>query len=168
MTDKRPAYEPAVKLLAPTRYDPGMKRPLATTVGAALVLLRVSAGIVWLSSLALQWPEIIKEADVAIDGIAIDPTTSGVTLALLLGGGALVLAVEALLAVLIFRGLNWPRVVVMLYAVVSISTAFVAWWVQGLDIEIQTTLLTLALDILVLLALSSRDASAYARRNERR
>ena len=42
------------------------------------------------------------------------------------------------------------------------------WWAQGQEITINGALLSLSLDILVLLALSSRSAAAYARRNERR
>jgi hypothetical protein len=50
----------------------------------------------------------------------------------------------------------------------SISASFVAWWAQGQEIEIQGTFLSLSLDILLLLALSSRSAAAYARRYEQR
>jgi hypothetical protein len=51
--------------------------------------------------------------------------------------------------------------------VLSISTAFTGWWAQGQDIRVGTTLVTLALDILILLALSSRSAAAYAHRRRR-
>jgi len=81
---------------------------------------------------------------------------------------AVVLLVELVLAVLILRGSNWPRVVVMVFAVMSISSSFVAWWVDDLEITLTTSLLSTALDTLILLALSSRSAAAYARRNERR
>jgi hypothetical protein len=56
----------------------------------------------------------------------------------------------------------------MIIAVGSISTSFFAWWVQGQEITLDSTFVSLSLDILVLLALSSRSAAAYARRNERR
>jgi predicted membrane chloride channel (bestrophin family) len=59
-------------------------------------------------------------------------------------------------------------VLVMLFSVFSITTSFTAWWVAGEEIKIETTFLSLSLDILVLLALSSRSAAAYARRKERR
>ena len=82
--------------------------------------------------------------------------------------GGIATLLEGVLAVLIYRGHNWARVLVMLYAVVSISAAFTTWWVGGQDIRIETTLVTLSLDILVLLALSSRQAAAYSRRRQRR
>ncbi len=73
-----------------------------------------------------------------------------------------------LLAILIYRGHNWPRVIVMLIAVFSICSAFTAWWALGEEIRLEGTFVSLSLDILLLLALSSRSAAAYARRNERR
>ena len=56
---------------------------------------------------------------------------------------------------------------VMLFAVGSISFSFVAWRILGERIELEGTFVSLALDILILLALSSRSAASYARRNER-
>ncbi len=81
--------------------------------------------------------------------------------------GGVFLAIDAVLAILIYRGRNWPRVIVMLISVISIISSFVAWWAVGEEITLAGTFLSLSLDILVLLALSSRSAAAYARRNER-
>ena len=44
--DKRPAFEPAARLLKPTAYDPAMQRPTSTVAGAVLVLLRVVVGVI--------------------------------------------------------------------------------------------------------------------------
>jgi len=166
--NKRPAYEPAARLLERTHYDPHMHRPVATMAGSALVLLRVVAGVFHLIALALQWPELVDASDTVVDGESLGPAATSLGLVLVFVIGIVALAVEALLALLIYRGLNWPRVVVMGFAVVSISISFGAWWVQDQEITINTTFVTLALDILVLLALSSRDAAAYARRSEGR
>jgi len=166
--EKRPAFEPAEKLLTPPRFDPAMKRPAATTAGALLVLLRVIAGVLWTMELAAQWTRSGGTADVSIAGVDLtgDALQAGlVTIAVTMGA---VLLVETALAVLIYFGFNLPRVVVMLFAVVSISAAFTGWWFDGQEITVRTSLLSLGLDILVLLALSSRSAAAYARRNERR
>ena len=165
---KRPAFEPAARLLKPIGYDPGMKRPLSTVAGVGLVLLRVVAGIVVLAAIATGWEAILADPDSILEGF--EPTREGRQLALwfVLAAGATVLLIETLLAVFIYRGHNWPRVIVMLIAVVSISTSFTAWWVQDQEIKLEGTFWALSLDILVLLALSSRSAAAYARRNERR
>ena len=85
----------------------------------------------------------------------------------MLGIGAFFLALDAVFAVLILRGHNWPRILVMLISTISIASAFIAWWAVGDEITLDGTFPSLSLDILVLLALSSRSAAAYARRNER-
>ena len=166
--NKRPAYEPARRLLERPGFDPEMRRPLSIVAGAGIVLLRVIAGVFWLAALAVEWPSLVDSADIELEGVMVGPDTVSGSLAIVLIIGGLGLAVEALLAVLIYRGVNWARVVVMGYAVVSICISFGAWWAEDQEITINTTFVTLALDILVLLALSSRDSAAYARRNEGR
>ncbi|WP_448261983.1 hypothetical protein [Microbacterium aurum] len=54
-------------------------------------------------------------------------------------------------------------------AYLSLTETFhVGWWAQGPEITLQSTLLSLSLDILILLALSSQSAAAYVRRGEKR
>lgn len=171
--EKRPAFEPPGALARPVVGDPAMKRPLSTTAGAALVLLRVAAGVAWMLSVAFGWEGWVRSyaGDLTGEGsgaVDLTPGQLGVGLAVFLGVGGLALAVEAIFGLLILRGRNFPRLVVMVFSVLSISTAFSGWWVQGQDIRFSTTLLTLSLDILVLLALSSRSAAAYAHRREPR
>ena len=164
---KRAAFESPARLAPRLAHDPGMKRPASNVAGAVLVLLRVLAGAGWLVAVAMDWRVLAHEADAQLDGVSLTAEEIGWGLgvfAVILG---LFLLTDAVLAFLILRGRNTPRVIVMLFSTLSIGTSFVAWWVQGQDIRIQTTLLTLALDILVLLALSSRSAAAYARRHER-
>lgn len=165
---KRPAFEPPTRLMRPYAYDPQMRRPTSTVAGAVLVLLRVIAGIVWTSEVALHWNTYATKVDAVLDGTDFSQQAVQIALAVFVGISAIVLLADAAIAVLILRGVNWARVVVMLFSVISITSAFVGWWVQGQEIVLQGSLLSLALDILVLLALSSRSAAAYARRNERR
>ena len=165
---KRPAYEPATRLLQPPSYDPDMRRPISTTAGACLILLRVLAGVVALFGIATGWEGFLDDPDSVLKGFDPSPAGSQAALWLVLAAGASVLLVDLLLALLVYRGHNWARVVVMLIAVGSISTSFAAWWAQGQEITLTTTYVSLSLDILLLLALSSRSASAYARRHERR
>jgi hypothetical protein len=170
---KRPAFELPV-VPEPPAGDPEMKRPISTTSGAALVLLRVAAGVAWMLWVAFGWEGWLQSYAGELSGDSsgetvgdLTPGVLGVSLAVFLIATGLVLAVELTFGLLILRGRNFPRMVVMIISVLSISTAFAGWWVQGQDIRFSTTLLTLALDILVLLALSSRSAAAYARRRER-
>ncbi|WP_345800681.1 hypothetical protein AAIB33_14565 [Microbacterium sp. AZCO] len=164
---KRPAYEPAKKLLRPPGYRPDMKRPPTTVAGAVLVLLRVVVGLLLLAELALNWNVVAAESTIALEGVAASEAV-GIGLWIVVAIIGIVILVEVVLAVLILLGHNWPRVVVMVFAVLSISAAFGAWWLENLEITLKTSLLTTALDTLILLALSSRSAAAYARRNEQR
>ncbi|WP_173922631.1 hypothetical protein [Agromyces sp. Marseille-P2726] len=170
--DKRPAFEVPAELATPVPVDAPRRRPVATVVGAALVVLRVLGGVIWLIALTLQWPDVLSDE---FDTISAEQLSSedaraiaaaGLTVVLVIGG--VILLVELVLAVLIYLGWNWPRVVVMVFATLSISGAFAAWWAGDQEITLQTTLLTLSLDILVMLALSSRAARDYARGRRRR
>ena len=160
---KRPAFEPPARLLRPIGYDPEMKRPPSRLAGTALVLLGVVAGVAVLAGIVAEWEGIV--ADV-VDGFAGSAQQSQFALWFVVGATTTVLLFETLLAVLIFRGHNWARVVVMLFSVFAISGSFIAWAVEGQAIRINGALLSVAVDILLLLALSSRSAAAYARRFE--
>lgn len=164
---KRAAFESASRLLAPTRYDPTMPRPTTTTVAAVLVLLRVVAGVFVLIGVAAGWQSILDDPDIIADGW--DPSSDvaqfGLLIVIAVGGS--VLLIDLLLAVFIYRGRNWARMFMMIVTVFSIASLFLAWWVQGQEIRIGTTFASLSIDILLLLALSSRSAAAYARRNEK-
>ena len=165
-TTKRPAFEPASELAQAGPRDPRMRRPVPTSMGAALVLLRVFAGIVWLIALAAQWNDLIAEQlDVSIDP---DDPAVGAALWVVLAFGGVLLLFDLVMALLIYLGFNWPRIVVMVFSTLSISGTFAAWWAGDQNIVLDQALFTLALDILIMLALSSRAARDYARRNDRR
>ena len=162
--EKRPAFEPPATLIRPQPVPPTMHRPAATAFGALLVVARVVAGVVWLISLALSWPRLVaEELEITIDSVPAEEA-SNIVLAVILVGGAVVLGVELVLAVLVYRGSNWARITVMVFATLSVSLAAIDYFTGETEISLRTTLFTLALDILVLLALSSRNARAYARR----
>lgn len=162
---KRPAFEPPSVLTAPVMPPPTMPRPAATAFGALLVVLRVVAGVVWLVAVAANWERIVRE-DLAIEvepGSDVDEATR-LVLVVLLVAGAVLLLLESAFAVLIWYGSNWARIAVMFFSTISIATSWIDSVTGETEITVRTTLITLALDILVLLALSSRNARAYARR----
>jgi len=162
--EKRPAFELPAALIRPQPVAPTMHRPVATAFGAVLVVCRVLAGVVWLISLAVSWNQLLTEdLEITIDSVS-DEEASNIVLAVILIAGAIVLAVELVLAVLVYLGSNWARITVMIFATLSVSLAALDYFTGEEEISLRTTLFTLALDILVLLALSSRNASAYARR----
>ena len=165
--DKRPAYEPAARLLRPPAHDPNMRRPVTTVAGAVLVLLRAASGVLVLAGLAVGWDALLTQPGTVIEGFASTEEGRQAALLVVLAIGGALLLFDVVLAVFVLRGHNWARIVVMVVAVISISTSFFAWWAQGQEIRVDEAYVSLALDILVLLALSSRSAAAYARRNER-
>ena len=63
--------------------------------------------------------------------------------------------------------MNAARILVLFVSTMGIIAAAVDVFSGGPQITIKTTLLTLSLDILILLALSSRSARAYSRRRNR-
>ncbi len=163
---KRAAFEPTPELIRPVPGPAPTRRPLTTSLGAVLVVLRVLAGFAWLGGLALLWPELT--ADVELDLTFDDPAAFTVALIVILAIGALVLVFELGVAWFVYRGANWARIVVMVVATLSVTGSAIEYFTGDQDIRLDTTLLTLALDILILLALSSRSARDYARRDRSR
>jgi hypothetical protein len=165
--EKRPAFESPAVLVRPDATPTVMRRPVATTFGAVLVVLRVVAGVVWLISLGLLWRKtLVEDLGVPLDSDAEADAGSNAVLTVVLVAGGIVLAVELVLALFIFRGSNWARITVMVFATLSITGSAFDYFGEDAEITLRTTLITLALDILVLLALSSRNARAYARRRK--
>lgn len=154
---KRASIESPVPLLVrETAIAPQSRRPGTTALGAGLTFARALVGVAWLGAYALVWREMGAEFD-------LDVEESRILLWLILGFGGLGVLVLGVLAVLIWRGSNFARVVTMAGLTASIITAAVDYFRAGQEITINTSLLTVAIDILVLLALSSREARAWAR-----
>ncbi|RXR23844.1 hypothetical protein EQW78_10590 [Oerskovia turbata] len=140
------------------------QRPAATTVGALLVVLGVVADLIWLANLALHWEQTLRSLFLGGDVTQADiDQASGPLLVLVVVLLSLVALFQLFLAWRVYLGRNWARDLVMVLAAISTTSSFVGWAVSGNQITFRTTLLTVALDILVLLTLSSRDAAAYAK-----
>lgn len=138
------------EVLSPTR-------PVSIVLGSLFVFGRGLAGLLWVGVFFLAWPELAAEA-----GVEDDVRTP--VLWIFLSVGLLFSLISLFIAWSIWRGSNLARVFVMIGVTISTITAAVGYFVNGDTITIKTTLLTVALDILVLLALSSHDARAWARR----
>lgn len=158
---KRAAIEPASVLVErESAADPPTKRPATTVLGAVFVLTRALAGLLWLGAFLLVWPEIVTE-----EGFEAEEAQLGGWLVSGVSGVGIIALL--LLAWLIWRGSNAARILVMCGLTLSITTSAIGYFALGEEITIRTTLVVLALDILVLLALSSRDSRAWARRPRR-
>lgn len=113
-----------------------------------------------------------REPDIALQRAGVLPTTvlpdiEDRARAAAAVAGAVVMVIQVALAILIYVGQNLARVLVMIIATIDIGSAFAAWIARGGSLGLAGTLYALALDVLILLALSSQSAAAYARRNER-
>ncbi|KXZ57661.1 hypothetical protein Mlaev_02851 [Microbacterium laevaniformans] len=166
--ERRPSYEPVTRLLQPIAHDPKMARPSTTVTGAALVLLSALVGIASMVELAVNWTGYASQLVLDLDGGDVTPDLADASLAVLLVVLGAAVVIQLVCVILLFFGSNLARVAVMSVATLSIASAFASWWARDQEITLFTTLPALALDILVLLALSSRSAAAYARRNEKR
>ncbi|WP_082717047.1 hypothetical protein [Microterricola viridarii] len=144
-----------------------MKRPAPITMGAVLMCLRVLSGGLFIAIVFADRAGFLH--DYLFDGKTVtadDLTAAGFVIDILMSVYGVWLLFYLVVAWLVWRGVNWARIAAMLFATVSILVPFAEWWQSGLEITLRTTLLSLALDILILLALSSQSARAYARRSE--
>lgn len=165
---KRAAFESPTSLFAPLHRDPDMRRPVTITTGTLLLLLRVFAGILLIIGLWLEWPNVMDSADLALGDDALTAQEEQLALWIVVALMGIGLAVELGVLLSLWWGRNWARLTVMVFSVVSISTAFTTWFLREQEITLRTSLLAVGLDVLILLALSSRSAAAYSRRRERR
>lgn len=154
---KRSAIEPPAVLVSTEQpANPNAKRPMTTTLGALFVLGRGLAGLLWIGAFALLWKEVLPELD-------LDPDAEPYVFWAVVGFGTAGSLLLLLLARAIHRGSNIARVLVMTGLTFSIVTAAIGYFSTGEEITIRTTLITVSLDILVLLALSSQASRTWAR-----
>lgn len=146
-----------------------MRRPLATGLGAVLMSLRVIWGFISILIYVLNWGAIREDVFASADGGLLVPADVA-DLLLVIGLSALGVwyVFYGVLAGLVFAGANWARIVAMSFASLSIIVVFLDWWNAGIPVTFQTSLASVALDILVLLALSAQSARSFARRNDPR
>jgi cytochrome c oxidase subunit IV len=139
------------------------KRPVQTVFGAGVAFAR---GLLFLpiALLFLLIPaQYVQNLD--IEGGNIE----GGRPALILVGSAIAIycLIEIGLAIAVFTGRNWARLVLMLACVVTTIIAFVGNANGSEAVTLATSLPTVGLSIMVLLALTSHRARAYATRGRR-
>jgi hypothetical protein len=134
------------------------KRPAQIVFGAGVAFFRGLAFLPLAVLLLLVPVQYLQQ----LQGVTIE----GGRPAMILGGGivAIVSLVDIGLAIAVFFGRNWARIWLMLSCVLTTITAFIGN-ASGSDVvTLATGLPTVGLNILVLLALSSHRARAYAER----
>ena len=155
---------PDVGRTATSPTDSRDRRPAPIVVGAVLVAARAVAALV----LAL-----VTATDSRLTLVSdLGGTTSSASIDFALFGVVGVLVIfavpELFIAWRVFLGRNWARVLAMTLSTLSIVLQAIGEATGGDRITLQTTLPGLALDILLLLALSSSRARVYARRDRSR
>lgn len=153
---KRSAIEPASSLFVVDPGDVPTRRPGALVGGSVAMLFRVLLGIAWIPGLLREWDGVARSAD-------LNSEESRLALGLILTVSALWLIVLLALIWGLWRGSNGTRMLILFWETLSITAAAVTFFAMGEKITVETTLLTLALDILILLALSSRNTREWTR-----
>ncbi|MFF1571524.1 LssY C-terminal domain-containing protein [Leifsonia sp. NPDC058292] len=139
------------------------QRPVPTTLGFLLMLLRVVAGALTIGVLVLAWPELLRAGS-----ITISDADSDVALGVIAGVLGLGLIVYLALAVLVLLGSNWARIASMTFSAAIIAFTAIDYFNGGPQVSLRTNLLGIPLDILVVLALSSQRSRLWARRRRSR
>ena len=154
----------AEEIPAPEMTDSRRKRPSQTTFGSVMAILR-GLGFLLFAALAaavlvfaVQHPGQLTPDMVTSSLISGDPVTVLVVVVVYLATFGVL---DVVLGIATYRGTNWGRILVMLTAVVSTAIAFVSN-ARGTSVVTLGTLPGVAAGILVLLALSSHRARAFA------
>lgn len=130
------------------------RRPPPIIVGAALVAARAVSAAILAVAVAQGWPPAVADL----------PAGSGdrlLAIAIVIGSFAVA---ESVFAALVFVGSNAARVLAMTASSVAIIIQAIGAAAGGPGITLQSTLPGLTFDVLLLLALSSSRARAFARR----
>jgi hypothetical protein len=135
------------------------KRPAQIAFGAGVAFLRGLFYVPFALLLLLLPPELFDQG-VDLEGM----TVEGGRAALIVAGTvvALVALVDIGLAIAVFVGRNWARIVLMLSCVFTTTIAFIGNANGSEAVTLATSLPTVGINIMVLLALSSHRARAYA------
>jgi hypothetical protein len=146
-----------------------VKRPLATGLGAVLMWLRVIWGFVSILVYVLNWSTVRHDVFSSLSDAEALPLDVADRFLL---AGFIALGIwyvfYGVLAGLVLTGSNWARITAMSFASIGIIVVFLDWWNDGIQVTFRTSLASVALDILVLLALSAQSSRRFARRNDPR
>lgn len=142
------------------------QRPVPTSLGFLLMLLRIVAGAVFVALTVIDWRQFVQsELDTPGAAITADerPLVQA-ALVVVMVIFAVGLLFYLLLAILVFRGSNWARIASMSYSAFLIIIAAIDFFDGGPQVTLHNNVLGLPLDILVVLALSSQRSRLWARR----
>ncbi|MDO7883478.1 LssY C-terminal domain-containing protein [Antiquaquibacter soli] len=131
------------------------RRPAPTIVGAVILALGA------LSSIAVGIATVVELPGLVADQV--DGESASLVAAIVAAGLGFVALFELFLTLFVFLGSNWARVVAMTISAASLLLQAVTIMLGGERLTLGGGLVPAALDILLLLALSSERATVYAR-----
>jgi hypothetical protein len=143
--------------------DKTVRRPAPTTFGGVVVLARAVVPVLMVLAVLLDWEGVkqllVLDAGADTEDLLDRDLALWILVAIALAFGL----AEFLFGLFVLRGSNVARILVMAFSVTNIVIVAVQH-VQGQAITLNTSLVGLSLDILILIALSSSRARDYARR----
>ncbi|MDN4613655.1 LssY C-terminal domain-containing protein [Leifsonia sp. F6_8S_P_1B] len=148
------------------------RRPVPTTLGFLLILLRILAGVLTIALTVIDWRHwvdaVLESGEATVEGVTRSQVDLVFGIAMGVFGAGLVF--YFVLALLVLRGSNWARIASMSYSALLIVFTAVDYFNGGPQVTLANNLLGLPLDILIVLALSSQRSRHWARlpRSERR
>jgi hypothetical protein len=144
--------------------DSRNRRPATTIVGAVFVGARAAAAALMAMSMVLFKDAHVSSLMQPVAGLAVTEAQAELAVTAATVVVLLFALAEILLAWFVFLGRNWARTVAMALSTVAICAQAVDVFHGGPDITLQSNLPGLTLDILLLLALSSKRSRDYALR----
>lgn len=136
--------------------DSREKRPAPIIVGTAFMVLSALSTALIAIVLAIAWPGIETSLDIPVEA------SRPILVAALVVLGFLALG-ELFLAWQVFLGSNWARVFALSANAIGLGVQVLSLELGGAAITLENNLIPVALDILLMLALSSHRATIYAR-----
>jgi hypothetical protein len=159
--------EPAAALWSPSDRPPSdsrNRRPATTIVGAVFVGARAAAAALLAISMVFFKDAHVGSLVQPVAGPAVTEAQAELAVTAATVVVLLFALAEILLAWFVFRGRNWARTVAMALSTAAICAQAVDVFHGGPDITLQSNFPGLTLDILLLLALSSKRSRDYALR----
>lgn len=141
-------------------------RPIPTTLGFLLMLLRVIAGLVYIGLTLIDFRGFMQAEVYAQSGSITPQQQAAATwiVAIFLAVVGIWLLVYLWVALLVYRGSDRARIFAMSLSSLAILIAAYDFFDGGPQFNLENNILGLPLDILVVIALSSQRARVWARR----
>ncbi|GAA2224031.1 LssY C-terminal domain-containing protein [Herbiconiux moechotypicola] len=144
-----------------------LRRPTPTLFGAVVVLVRAFVPAAIVLAVLLDWDGVKQLLVIEVGSDADELFDRDLVLWVFVAFALVFLVAELLLGIAVLRGSNVARILVMCFSLTNIVIVAVQH-IQGEAITLNTSLVGLSLDILILIALSSSRARDYARQPGRR